>query len=117
MSVAAGGASVLCLTLLPGASADPDGNGDNHTTRQEVRNARERVAATADDVDTIEKRLTNADKRLQRLSIEAGKAAEAYNGARYELQQARKTAHKATHRADSTHKKVRKYADALSDAV
>jgi peptidoglycan DL-endopeptidase CwlO len=113
MSVAAGGAAVLCLTLLPGASADPD----DPPSREEVREARERVAATADDVDAIEARLKNADRRLQRLSIEAGKAVEAYNGARYQLRQARKVARKATRRAESTHAKVRRYADALSDAV
>jgi cell wall-associated NlpC family hydrolase len=117
MGIAAGGASVLCLTLLPGAVANPDGDGDQHTTREEVRKARERVVATADDVDTIESRLKNADRRLQRLSIEAGKAVEAYNGARYQLHQARKATRKATRRADTTHKKVRRYAKALSDAV
>jgi peptidoglycan DL-endopeptidase CwlO len=103
----------LCLTLFPGASADPD----DPPSREEVREARERVAATADDVDAIEARLKNADRRLQRLSIEAGKAVEAYNGARYQLRQARKVARKATRRAESTHAKVRRYADALSDAV
>ncbi len=111
------GASVLCLTLLPGAAADPDGGGDQHTTREEVRKARERVVATADDVDTIEARLKNADRRLQRLSIEAAKAVEAYNGARYQLRQARKATRKATRRAETTHKMVRRYARALSDAV
>jgi cell wall-associated NlpC family hydrolase len=113
MSVAAAGAGVLGLALLPGAAADdPD-----HPTREDVRKARERVAATSDRVDAIEARLANADQWLQTLSIQAGKAVEAYNGARYELHQARIVTRKATRRADTTNANVRRYSDALSAAV
>ncbi|HYJ67956.1 MAG TPA: C40 family peptidase [Nocardioidaceae bacterium] len=112
MTVAAGGASVLCLTLLPGAAADPD-----DPSREDVRKARERVTVTADRVDAIKAQLANADQWLETLSVEAGKAVEAYNGARYQLRQARVATRKATRRADATNAHVRRYSDALSDAV
>jgi cell wall-associated NlpC family hydrolase len=94
-------AAVLCLATLPGASADGDGDGDNVPSKERVRHAQERADSTADRVAAIKAELAAADQRLQSLTIEAGKAAEAYNGARYRLQQARDAVHRAQRAADA----------------
>src|SRR5262245_10364495 len=80
--------TALCLATLPGAGAVDDDE-DPIPSKERVRHAQERVATTADRVDAIEAALVAADRRLETVSIEAGKAVEAYNGARYKLHQAR----------------------------
>lgn len=77
------------------ASADPT----PVPSRQDVRDARRAVAATADDVTAVQAALTAADERLRRSAIAAERAEEAYNGARYRAQQAAASARRAARRA------------------
>ena len=115
LGLASGCAGLLCLGLLPGASAkDPD---DPIPSKDRVNHARDRVQKTADDVDAIKDRLAAADARLQRLSMKAGKAVEEYNGARYELHAAKRTARRAERAADKAAKRLRHREDQLAKAI
>jgi peptidoglycan DL-endopeptidase CwlO len=115
LGLASGCATALCLAVLPGATADDDD--DPFPSRERVRQAEERVATTAERVDAIEAALVAADQRLQTLSMEAAKAAEAYNGARYQLQQARQAARLAERTADGAASDLLELEDQLGAAV
>ena len=108
--------TALCLATLPGAGAVDDDD-DPIPSKERVRHAQERVATTADRVDAIEAALVAADRRLEMVSIEAGKAVEAYNGARYKLHQARKVARRAKRNAEAAAADVRRLEDQLSSSV
>jgi peptidoglycan DL-endopeptidase CwlO len=110
------GAAALCLATLPGAGAVDDDD-DPYPSRERVRHAQERVASTADRVDAIEAALVAADRRLEVVSIEAGKAVEAYNGARYKLRHARKAARRAERTAERAAADVRRLQNQLSSSV
>ncbi len=110
------GAAALCLATLPGAGAVDDDD-DPYPSRERVRHAQERVASTADRVDAIEAALVAADRRLEMVSIEAGKAVEAYNGARYTLRHARKAARRAERTAERAAADVRRLQDRLASSV
>ena len=114
LGLASGCAGLLCLGLLPGASAKDPGD---PPSKERVNHARERVQKTADDVDAIKDRLAAADERLQRLSMKAGKAVEKYNGARYQLHEAKRTARRAERRADKAAKRLHRREDQLAKAI
>lgn len=81
-------AAALAVALLaPGAQADPDGDGT--PTRQDVREARRAAERATDDVAGIEAALDRANARLDAAGEAAGQAAEAYNGARWRLREAK----------------------------
>ena len=91
------GVTALALTLVTGltgiaaASAAPSSGGDHvYPSRQQVNDARHRVALAADDVAGIKARLVQADLDAQAAAVTAEQAAERYNGARWALQQARR---------------------------
>src|SRR5262245_36523136 len=81
LGLASGCVTALCLATLPGASAD-GGDHDKIPSREQVRQAQQRADTTADRVAAIKAQLAAADQRLEQLTVAAGKAAEAYNGAR-----------------------------------
>lgn len=64
-------------------------------TRQQVESARDAVTSRAGDVAAVRAELALANGRLEQASVEAAQAAEAYNGARYRLAQARSAAREA----------------------
>jgi cell wall-associated NlpC family hydrolase len=79
---------VTVLTFaVPPAAAEPDDR-PGVPSRSQVEAARERVDRTARDVAAIKAELAMANARLEAAAVEAERAAEAYNGARWELQQA-----------------------------
>lgn len=89
------GTGLLALVLAAGliapssapVAADP---ADPATpTRGEVSQARERVDAATSDVEAIRDRLAAANAELDAASVRAAKAAEAWNGARWAVQQTR----------------------------
>jgi cell wall-associated NlpC family hydrolase len=94
----------VCLTTVPAAHAD--GHHHGFPSQGDVSAAQQRVVNKARDVGAIEADLAAADQRLERLRIEAEMAVEAYNGAMYELEQARKTARIANARAHRAARKV-----------
>ena len=87
----------LCcgLSTLPAAVAEPDtaarhrGDSQAFPSQDEVDLARARAARKAQDVSVIEARMLLADQRLQKASLAAEQASEAYNGAMWRLQQAK----------------------------
>lgn len=95
----AGLAGLMALTLsIPTAAADPDGDtpsqAEVHAAEDAAQDAERNVAAVQAD-------LVMANQSLQNASIEAAKASEAYNAARWKLEQAKKEARSAEARADS----------------
>lgn len=66
---------------------------------QDVRDARQAVTATANDVAGIQAALGAANDRLRTSAIAAERAEEAFNGARYRAQQAAQAARRAAQRA------------------
>jgi peptidoglycan DL-endopeptidase CwlO len=115
LGLASGCAAALCLATLPGASADDDD--EPFPSRERVRQAQERVTTTADRVDAIEAQLLAADQRLEALSLEAAKAAEAYNGALYKLQQAKIAARRTERTATAAASDLLELEDQLRAAV
>lgn len=88
-------AGALCLGLLPSsASADPA-----YPSAQEVERSKARVADTAAQVGQVEARLAAATARAAQLATGVARAVEAYNGARYRLDQAVQAAELAQQRA------------------
>ena len=95
------------------ALADP---GDP-PSRQEVRDARAAAQDKARDVDAVQADLAAANERLQQSAIEAAQATEAWNGARYRLEQARQAASAADERAGIARTDVDRQQDAYADAL
>jgi len=93
------GVTALALSLVTGlggvaaaAAAAPSGGHHGYPSRQQVHAVRHQAAQAADDVQGIQAALAAADLQLQEASTRAEQAAEAYNGARWQLQQARRAA-------------------------
>ena len=93
-----GPAAVLALALVVSGASAQVATADDDTdvpTRQQVREAREAVDDQALDVEGIQAALDAANDRLERATIAAAQAAEAFNGARWEAGQARIDARRA----------------------
>jgi cell wall-associated NlpC family hydrolase len=78
----------LTVTLSGPANADPQPG--PVPTQAQVDRARAAVAAKRHSVQQIEARLAAANARLEQAALQAGIAAEAYNGAVWRLSEARK---------------------------
>ena len=97
------GVTALALSLVTGlggvaAASAADGH-HVYPSKQQVHDARHQVAQAANDVAGIKAALVQADLRMQAASVRAEQAAERYNGARWELQQARRDARVADQHA------------------
>ena len=109
----------MALTLATGGVVSGTAVADDHgtPTRQDVRDARGAVRDTADTVAEVRARLVVANQELQRSSIVAAQAAEAFNGARWKAAEARKEAREAGRRsriaAADVHRQQQAYGDAL----
>lgn len=115
-------AAAVTLTLLAGtASGAVSGTAvaDDHSvpSRHDVRQAREAVQAGAADVATVRARLAVANQRLEDSSIRAARAAEAFNGARWEAHQARAAARDAERRSAIASADVARQRAAYGDAL
>jgi cell wall-associated NlpC family hydrolase len=95
-------AGAIALTLVVGSTVAGVAVADDHTmpTRREVHQARAAVHDKAADVESVRARLVLANQRLEASAQRAAQAAEAYNGARWELQQARAQARDAQQRSE-----------------
>jgi len=100
------GVTALALSLVTGltgvaaASAAPSSGGHHaYPSRQQVHDARHRVARAAGDVAGIKAQLVQADLDAQAAAVTAEQAAERFNGARWELQQARRDSRAADRHA------------------
>ena len=101
------------LTGLQAALADEA----DTPSRQEVRDARTAALDKARDVAAVQADLATANQRLQQSAIEAAQATEAWNGARYRLEQARQAAAAADERAGIARTDVDRQQDAYADAL
>ena len=115
VGLALGLALVLVLPPVSGPAASADGG--RTPTRQEVRDARTAARDTARDVSTVQAELASANAVLQQSAVEAARATEAWNGARYRLDQARRAAAAAQDRAGIARTNVNRQQDAYADAL
>ena len=91
------GVTALALSLVTGlggfAAAAADPGGDHvYPSKRQVHDARDRAAHAADSVEAIKAQLVQADLAAEAAAVTAEQAAERYNGARWELQQAQRDA-------------------------
>lgn len=114
------GVAALVLTLVASAAsyaADGHGTDGGRVTKQDVADAQAAAQGKARDVAAVRADLAAANDRLRASSIKAAQAAEAWNGARYEYQQARIAAKAADRRAgiaqDDVSTQQQAYADTL----
>lgn len=116
---AVGMALGLALALMIPPTSGPAALADEgHTpTRQEVREARTAVRDAGRDVTTVQAELASANAFLQQSAIEAARATEAWNGARYRLDQARQAAAAALERAGIARTDVDRQQSAYADAL
>jgi peptidoglycan DL-endopeptidase CwlO len=89
---------LLLLAGMPIAGAQP--NDPAFPSQDEVEAAERRAEDTARSVSAIQADLAAANQELESLGVAAAQAAEAYNGARWRLEQARADALKAQRHAD-----------------
>ncbi len=115
---------VLALTLVLAVPPTAGGIGaawaddpDTPPSRTEVRDARDAVRQQARSVTTVQSELLAANQRLQETAVQAAQASEAWNGARYRLEQARREAAAAGDRAGIAHDDVTTQRQAYTDAV
>ena len=118
---------VLALTLVLAVPPAAGGIGaawaddpDTPPSRTDVRDARDAVRDQARSVTTVQAELLAANQRLQETAVQAAQASEAWNGARYRLEQARREAAAAGDRAgiarDDVTTQRRAYTDAVVDS-
>lgn len=100
----------LCLGLtgLPAASGAPDHGGDRaFPSKKQVDDARARAAHKADQVGVIRGQLAVANRRLEAASLAAEQASEAYNGAMWRLDEAKRRYRAAVADAERARRTVR----------
>ncbi len=107
----------LSLTIPPVAGLPALADPADTPSREEVRDARAAAQDKARDVDAVQADLAAANERLQQSAIEAAQATEAWNGARYRLDQARRAASAADERAGIARTDVDRQQDAYADAL
>ena len=119
-SLRAGVVTLTALLAIGGLSAVATADEDPIPTQAEVDAAKRAADDKAGDVASIQADLVLANQRLQDSAIAAAKAAEAYNGARWRLEQARtevRAAEKRERRATAALKRQqRAYGDALASS-
>lgn len=105
---------ILAVTTGLSASADP---GPVYPSKSQVDKAKSAVASTSGKVSSLDAQYATASARLSQVQESAAAAAEAYNGARYELDKrtaetaaAKKRAAQAQDIADAAGLQVRRYA-------
>jgi len=108
--------SIPPVTGLAGLEAALADEADT-PSRQDVRDARSAARDKARDVDAVQADLAAANQRLQQSAIAAAQATEAWNGARYRLDQARQAASAADERAGIARTDVDRQQDAYASAL
>ncbi|WP_432476327.1 C40 family peptidase [Nocardioides sp. GXQ0305] len=116
--------AVIALTLIlavppaaGGMSVAWADDPDTPPSRADVRDARAAVRDQARSVDALQSELLAANQRLQESAVAAAQASEAWNGARYRLEQARRDAAAAGERAGIARDDVDSQRQAYTDAV
>ncbi|HEU5456031.1 MAG TPA: hypothetical protein VFU85_10150, partial [Nocardioides sp.] len=110
---ALGLAIATALTLVAGSAAADD----TVPTKREVHQAEAAAQAKERDVAAVQADLVLANQRLQASAVEAAQAAEAWNGARYRLEQAQQAATAAEQRSAAATADVERLREAYGDTV
>ena len=112
-------ATAIAMTLVVGGAATgvSFADGKPAPSRQDVQAAQAAVRAKADDVAGVRAQLVLANQRLQASAVAADHAAEAYNGAKWQAQQARVAARAAQRRSDVAATDVERQRQAYGDAL
>ncbi|QNN51195.1 NlpC/P60 family protein [Nocardioides mesophilus] len=108
---------VVALSLALAAPALADRDKPVMPTRDEVRAAKEQVAARAADVGAIKAQLLMANQRLEAAATTAEQASEAYNGAMWKLEKAKAEVAAAQKRAARARRTVAEQRDAIGALV
>jgi len=112
------GAALSCLAgfAVPATwAADPDPDGT--ISQEQVDDARAAVDETAADVESVRAQLGVAQQRLETAQIAAAKAAEAFNGARYEAHETAEAAALAQQHAETAAADLERQRVAYAGAV
>ncbi|HCB04340.1 MAG TPA: hypothetical protein DEQ43_08865, partial [Nocardioides bacterium] len=96
--------------------ADPDGSGGD-VSQGDVDRAEAAVEAKATDVASVRARLAAAQQRLEATQVTAARAGEAFNGARYESQQAAEASRLAQAEAAAADADLERQRTAYGEAV
>ena len=107
---------VLLAVVAVGAPASAKDD-DPTPSRGDVQKAERRAEHAADDVDGIQAQIDSANAELEAASIAAQQAAEAYNGAVWRLQQARKAERAATRKSERSDRALAVVKHDYRDAV
>uniref|UniRef100_UPI001D0C4830 hypothetical protein n=1 Tax=Nocardioides dongkuii TaxID=2760089 RepID=UPI001D0C4830 len=99
------------------AADDPSGAGAGTPTRAEVLDARAAADAAAGTVAGVQARLAVAGARLQQTQVDAARAAEAFNGARWRAQEARRAVRDASARSDTAARDLESHRAAYAGAL
>jgi cell wall-associated NlpC family hydrolase len=115
---ASAAAAMLIMTATPTAVADrSDDRGSEVPTEQRVRDARSRAADAATQVARIQAEMAVANQRLETAAIQAEQAAEAYNGARWQVTVAEDALRRARAVARRADRQVARQRDRLAGVV
>jgi cell wall-associated NlpC family hydrolase len=99
--VAVGALALGSLVAAPPATADP-----TYPSAQQVERSKAAVASSAASVGRIEAQLATASARSAQLATDVARAVEAYDGARFRLEQAVRDAVSAQQSAQAAHAQV-----------
>jgi cell wall-associated NlpC family hydrolase len=111
------GTALACAVgqAVPSAWAiDPVGG---HVTQRDVDDAQAAVDAKTADVESLRGRLAAAEQRLEETQVAAAKAGEAFNGARYEAEQAAQASQLAQQEALAADADLERQRTAYADAT
>ena len=111
---AVGLVAAIALPLVAGSAAADD---TTVPSRQDVQEAQGAVRDRARDVAAVQADLVLANQRLQESAVRAAQAAEAWNGARFRLAQARDAALAAERSSAVARAGVERQQDAYADAL
>ncbi len=111
---AVGLVAAIALTLVAGSAAADD---SAVPSQRDVREAQVAARDQASDVASVQADLVLANQRLQLSSVRAAQAAEAWNGARFRLAQARDVAMEAEERSAIAVADVERQQDTYADAL
>jgi peptidoglycan DL-endopeptidase CwlO len=110
------GAAALSLVLAGGVMTASVAD-DEVPTREDVAAAERNASAKARDVAAVQADLVLANERMRSAAVAAARAAEAYNGARWQASEARRAAREAAVAAESAEADVTRQQEDYSDAL
>jgi len=109
--------SLAVVLVIPPVAGPAMADEARTPSRQEVRDARAAAQDKARDVETVQAELASANALLEESAVAAARATEAWNGARYRLDQAREAAAAAQDRAGIARTDVSRQQSAYADAL